>query len=120
MLWQLTEVPACRYGVYVLIVEILGAISTLLYGVNLLWDPVNPPAEADPNNPELPQVCQLWVPQPACSTQHTGSLLTSSWLLQACTHVSSLVTVLPAAFQHLSTASTSTGSAGLRHGCLAQ
>ena len=55
----------CRYGVYVLIVEILGAVSTLLYGVNLLWDPVNPPAEADPNNPELPQV------QHYPSIQHT-------------------------------------------------
>ena len=46
----------CRYGVYVLIVEILGAISTVLYGVNLLWDPVNEEPPADPNDPALPLV----------------------------------------------------------------
>lgn len=41
---------------YVLIVEILGAVSTVLYGVNLLWDPVNEEPPADPNDPSLPLV----------------------------------------------------------------
>lgn len=44
------------YGLYVLGVEILGAIATLLYGVNLVWDPVNDPPEMDPQDPNLPLV----------------------------------------------------------------
>ncbi|CAL8466081.1 g5617 [Coccomyxa elongata] len=44
------------YGIFVLIVEIMGATTTLLYGVNILWHPVNPPLPEDPNNPGLPKV----------------------------------------------------------------
>ena len=69
--------PACRYGVYVLIVEILGAVSTLLYGINLMWHPINPPPEADPNNSELPMVraclCDCHAPA-ACACAATGRL----------------------------------------------
>ena len=45
-----------RYGVYVLAVELLGAVATLLYGVNLVWDPVNEAPEMDPADPALPLV----------------------------------------------------------------
>ena len=45
------------YGIFVLIVEIMGATTTLLYGVNILWHPVNPPLPEDPNNPGLPKAC---------------------------------------------------------------
>ena len=31
----------CRYGVLVFVVEMLGASTTLLYGLNLIWRPVN-------------------------------------------------------------------------------
>ncbi len=47
------------YGIFVLIVEIMGATTTLLYGVNILWHPVNPPLPEDPNNPGLPKACFL-------------------------------------------------------------
>jgi endoglucanase len=30
----------CRYGIFVLFVEVMGATTTLLYGVNLLMTPV--------------------------------------------------------------------------------
>ena len=56
---RLTSLVACSYGVYVLIVEILGAVSTVLYGVNLLWDPINEEPQPDPNDPALPLVCPL-------------------------------------------------------------
>ncbi len=44
------------YGIFVLIVEIMGATSTISYGINLLWSPVNPPLAEDPANPGLPKV----------------------------------------------------------------
>ena len=44
------------YGILVLIIEIMGATTTLLYGVNLLRHPVNPPPPEDPANPGLPKV----------------------------------------------------------------
>ena len=44
---------------YVLIVEILGAISTVLYGINLLWDPINEEPPSDPADPNLPVVRPL-------------------------------------------------------------
>jgi len=44
------------YGIFVLVVEIMGATSTISYGVNLLWSPVNPPLAEDPANPGLPKV----------------------------------------------------------------
>ncbi len=47
------------YGIFVLIVEIMGATTTLLYGVNILWHPVNPPLPEDANNPGLPKACPL-------------------------------------------------------------
>lgn len=48
------------YGIFVLIVEIMGATTTLLYGVNILWHPVNPPLPEDPNNPGLPKARSLF------------------------------------------------------------
>lgn len=44
------------YGIFVLIVEIMGATSTISYGINLIWSPVNPPLAEDPANPGLPKV----------------------------------------------------------------
>jgi len=53
------------YGIFVLIVEIMGATTTLLYGVNILWHPVNPPLPEDPNNPGLPKARPLSCDSPA-------------------------------------------------------
>ena len=44
------------YGIFVLIVEIMGATATISYGINLIWSPVNPPLAEDPANPGLPKV----------------------------------------------------------------
>jgi hypothetical protein len=52
------------YGIFVLIVEIMGATTTLLYGVNILWHPVNPPLPEDPNHPGLPKACSLFTHNP--------------------------------------------------------
>jgi endoglucanase len=41
------------YGVFVLMVEILGATTTLLYGINIVADPVHEPPRPDPDNPGL-------------------------------------------------------------------
>ena len=35
------------------IVELLGATTTLLWGLNLLLDPINEPLRPDPENPGL-------------------------------------------------------------------
>lgn len=43
----------CRYGILVLVVEMLGATTTLLYGLNILFDPVHEKLPMDPNNPGL-------------------------------------------------------------------
>lgn len=54
------------YGIFVLIVEIMGATSTISYGINLIWSPINSPLAEDPANPGLPKVSllrslqQLW------------------------------------------------------------
>ena len=48
--------PYLGYGIFVLIVEIMGATSTISYGINLIWSPVNPPLAEDPANPGLPKV----------------------------------------------------------------
>ena len=45
--------PYLAYGWYVLIVEIMGATTVILYGVNLLWNPVLTPYMEDPDNPGL-------------------------------------------------------------------
>ncbi|CAL5228455.1 g11593 [Coccomyxa viridis] len=44
------------YGIFVLIVEIMGATSTISYGINLIWSPINSPLAEDPANPGLPKV----------------------------------------------------------------
>ena len=41
----------CRYGIYVLIVEIIGATTVFLYGTNLLYDPVVEKPQEDPEQP---------------------------------------------------------------------
>lgn len=51
-----TAGSGCRYGVFVLFVEVMGATTTLLYGVNLLLTPVYDPVPEDPENPGLPVV----------------------------------------------------------------
>ena len=53
--------PACRYGVLIFIVEMMGATTTLLWGVNIILDPVNEPLRQDPDNPGLTIVsfCRL-------------------------------------------------------------
>lgn len=45
------------YGIIVLVVEIMGASATLLYGLNIIFHPVNAPVPEDPANPGLPKVC---------------------------------------------------------------
>ena len=45
--------PYVAYGYYVLAVEIMGASTVILYGVNLLWNPVLTPYMEDPENPGL-------------------------------------------------------------------
>ena len=44
------------YGVIVLAIEIMGATATVLYGINIILFPVNPPVPEDPANPGLPKV----------------------------------------------------------------
>lgn len=44
------------YGVFVLIVEVIGATTVMLYGVNLLFNPVKDAFEEDPNMPGYPKV----------------------------------------------------------------
>jgi len=48
--------PRHRYGVLVLVVEIMGASTVVLYGVNLLFTPDPPVYEPDPARPGLPKV----------------------------------------------------------------
>lgn len=52
------------YGVFVLIVEIIGATTVMLYGVNLLFNPVIDKFEEDPNLPGHPKVCPPPLPRP--------------------------------------------------------
>ena len=42
-----------RYGILVLVIEMLGATTTLLYGLNILFDPVHEELPQDPENPGL-------------------------------------------------------------------
>lgn len=41
------------YGIFVLVVEVLGATTTLIYGTNLIWDPVNEEDKALAEPPPL-------------------------------------------------------------------
>lgn len=54
MLKQLLHM--CRYGWMVLIVEMLGATSTILYGLNIILDPVHEPLEMDAEQPGVSKV----------------------------------------------------------------
>lgn len=45
-----------RYGWMVLIVEMLGATSTILYGLNIILDPVHEALEMDPEQPGITKV----------------------------------------------------------------
>ncbi len=46
--------PYIAYGYFVLIVECLGATTVILYGTNLLWNPVN---VIDYDDRGMPKVC---------------------------------------------------------------
>lgn len=47
----------CRYGIFVLFVEVMGATTTLLYGVNLLMLPVYDPIPIEEGSvPEIAKV----------------------------------------------------------------
>jgi endoglucanase len=45
-----------RYGWMVLIVEMLGATSTILYGLNIILDPVHEKLEMEADNPGITKV----------------------------------------------------------------
>lgn len=47
----------CRYGIFVLFVEIMGATTTLLYGVNLLLTPVYDPIPIEEGS--VPEVAKV-------------------------------------------------------------
>ena len=47
---------ACRYGWFVLIVEMLGATSTITYGLNIIFDPVHEPLEYEADAPGITKV----------------------------------------------------------------
>ena len=82
-----SRAPAGRYGLYVLCVEILGAIATLLYGVNLVWDPVIEAPEMDPTDPSLPLVRIL-----CC-------LRSVAWVLRSCQITTAWIAQLPRLLQ---------------------
>ena len=44
------------YGIYLLCVEILGFTTTIIYGLNLLWNPIIEQFPEDPASPGRPQV----------------------------------------------------------------
>ena len=48
--------PTGRWGAFVLGVEVLGATSTVLYGLNIILTPVHEPLIDDPANPGLTKV----------------------------------------------------------------
>ena len=53
----LSVVPACaRYGWFVLVVEMLGATSTITYGLNIVFDPVHEPLEYEAGAPGITKV----------------------------------------------------------------
>ena len=57
------------YGVFVLIVEIMGATTTILYGINLLRHPVNEPLLDDTRQPGPAQGARSSSPQPVWAAQ---------------------------------------------------
>ena len=57
------------YGIFVLVMEIAGATTTLLYGINMIWHPVNAPVPEDPANPGLPKARVAWGLLPAAPRQ---------------------------------------------------
>ena len=50
----------CRYGVVVLVVECMGASTMLIYGLCLLYAPVQEDFVADPEHPGRPKV-RCWL-----------------------------------------------------------
>jgi len=42
-----------RWGAFILAVEVLGATSTVLYGLNIILTPVHEPLVDDPANPRV-------------------------------------------------------------------
>lgn len=44
------------YGIYLLCVEVLGFTTTIIYGLNLLWNPVIEQFPEDPESPGRPKV----------------------------------------------------------------
>lgn len=64
------------YGIYLLCVEVLGFTTTIIYGLNLLWNPVIEQFPEDPQSPGRPQVgvphpnvdlfCTYHPPFPSC------------------------------------------------------
>ena len=53
------------YGIYLLCVEVLGFTTTIIYGLNLLWNPVIEQFPEDPASPGRPKVA----PKPCCQPQ---------------------------------------------------
>lgn len=50
------QLPACSYGWFVMVVEMLGATATMLYGLNIIMDPVHEPLEMEPDAPGITKV----------------------------------------------------------------
>ncbi len=46
----------CRYGWFVMVVEMLGATATMLYGLNIVMDPVHEELEMEPDAPGITKV----------------------------------------------------------------
>lgn len=65
------------YGIYLLCVEVLGFTTTIIYGLNLLWNPVIEQFPEDPTSPGRPQV-GLPLSTPAFPTYSAYSLLSST------------------------------------------
>ena len=77
----------CSYGLYVLAVEILGAVATLLYGVNLVWDPIHEDPEPDPTDPGLPLVrCLLLWRFKVCACACGACALSGAVVAMWCRH----------------------------------
>ena len=75
------------YGVIVLVVEVMGAATTLLYGLNLLFHPINDPLPEDPLHPGLTKV------HPPCLTLPSACSHACSQEVAACsTYVSAVAT----------------------------
>ena len=64
--------PYLAYGIFVLIVEIMGATATALYGINLILNPVPPGAPVRPSSPVFLQA------------QAVGAAVNSNHLIHTC------------------------------------